>query len=101
MRRGKRQIHGMIAQPQRLAGVILLDVRHGERRKLLRGVERVRIDEVRRVLLSLPHRAQPLAIIRPAARQNHGAQREPASSGKPPINHVPVAVHRSCFPTAG
>jgi hypothetical protein len=93
-RRGKREIDGVVREAQGLLCVILLRVRDGERRHLLRGFERPHIDGVRGDLLRLAQSGQPPAVIRPVARQHHSAQDNERQHGEPGENCPFVALHR-------
>jgi hypothetical protein len=72
----KRQIHGMIGQPQRLLRVAFFRIRHRERLQLLRCFQRARIHQLRCTIRSRAKRSQLLVIVGPASRVNHSRQRQ-------------------------
>ena len=75
-RGGKREIDRMIGETQGLQRVVLLGVRDGELRELLRRLQRPHVHRVRGVSGGRAQGAHPLVVIGPVARENHRSQRQ-------------------------
>src|SRR4029077_4586377 len=74
-RGGEGEIHGAVAEAERVLRILLLGMGDGKRSELLRRIERMRVDEAR-LARGEAFGAEPLAVVRPTAREDDGRERD-------------------------